>query len=173
MKNYFAVVLLLAVLGLALPAKAQDERPRSEVYVGYDYVRVNSNGNSFNFNGGSGQVTYNFNRWFGVVGDLGGYYTSESFGGGIISYMFGPRISFRRHSRVTPFAQALFGGAWEIAASSQSVFAMSAGGGVDVKISRHFAVRPVQAEYFLTRFKNTPTNQQNNFRYSAGIVFRF
>lgn len=173
MKNYFAVVLLLAVLGLALPAKAQDERPRSEVYVGYDYVRVNSNGSSFNFNGGSGQVTYNFNRWFGVVGDLGGYYTGNGFSAGIISYMFGPRGSFRGHGRVTPFVQTLFGGAWAIDASSQSVFAMSAGGGVDLKVSRHFAVRPVQAEYFLTRFRNAPTNQQNNFRYSAGIVFRF
>ncbi len=173
MKNYFAVVLLLAVLVLALPAKAQDERPRSEVYVGYDYVRVNSNGSSFNFNGGSGQVTYNFNHWFGVVGDLGGYYTGNGFSAGIISYMFGPRVSFRGHGRVTPFVQALFGGAWAIDASSQSAFAMSAGGGIDLKVSRHFSVRPVQAEYFLTRFRNAPTNQQNNFRYSAGIVFRF
>jgi hypothetical protein len=52
-------------------------------------------------------------------------------------------------------------------------FAMTAGGGVDFKISQHFAVGPVQVEYFLTKFTDGGSNKQNNFRYSAGIVFRF
>jgi hypothetical protein len=34
-------------------------------------------------------------------------------------------------------------------------------------------VRPVQAEYFLTKFPDGDNNRQNNFRYSAGIVYRF
>jgi len=50
---------------------------------------------------------------------------------------------------------------------------MTASGGVDYKISEHFAIRPFQAEYFLTKFTDGGNNRQNNFRSSAGIVFRF
>jgi hypothetical protein len=50
---------------------------------------------------------------------------------------------------------------------------MTAGGGVDVKVSPHFAIRPIQAKYFLTQFSNNTTTRQNNFRYSAGVVFQF
>jgi hypothetical protein len=42
-----------------------------------------------------------------------------------------------------------------------------------VTLSRNFAVRPVQAEYFLTKVRDGASNRQNNFRYSVGIVFRF
>lgn len=49
---------------------------------------------------------------------------------------------------------------------------MTAGGGVDYKISQHFAIRPIQAEYFLTDFTDYASNRQNNFRYGAGVVFR-
>jgi hypothetical protein len=50
---------------------------------------------------------------------------------------------------------------------------MTAGGGIDVKISKHFSIRPVQAEYFLTKIPDGLSNRQNNFRFGAGIVFRF
>jgi len=50
---------------------------------------------------------------------------------------------------------------------------MTAGGGIDLKVSKHFSIRPVQAEYFLTRIPDGLNNRQNNFRYSAGVVFRF
>jgi hypothetical protein len=50
---------------------------------------------------------------------------------------------------------------------------MAAGGGVEYKISEHFEIRPVQAEYLLTKFADGASNRQNNFRYGAGIVFRF
>jgi hypothetical protein len=50
------------------------------------------------------------------------------------------------------------------------------GGGLDIKVTRHLAVRPVEVNYFLTRFVNVYTsgyNNQNNFRYQAGLVFEF
>ncbi len=173
MRKSFWVLALLAIFAYVLPAKAQEETPKAELYVGYDYVRVNALGTSFNFNGGSGQLAYNVNNWLGAVGDLGGYYTSNGFRAGIISYLFGPRINLRGYRKVTPFAQVLFGGARSIDISPLNAFAMTAGGGVDFKISEHFAIRPVQAEYFLTKFTDGASNRQNNFRYSAGIVFRF
>ena len=34
-------------------------------------------------------------------------------------------------------------------------------------------IRPVQAEYFMTKIPDGLSNRQNNFRFSTGIVFRF
>jgi hypothetical protein len=50
------------------------------------------------------------------------------------------------------------------------------GGGVDIKVTSHLAIRPIEADYFLTRFINnltTGNNNQNNFRFQAGLVFEF
>ena len=50
------------------------------------------------------------------------------------------------------------------------------GGGLDIPLSHSIAFRPVQVDYVLTRFGNgfTAGNQnQSNFRYQAGIQFRF
>jgi hypothetical protein len=164
---------LLAISAFAVPARAQNETPRIEVYGGYDYVRVSDLGDSYNFNGGSGQFAYNPNRWLGIVGDFGGYYTSDGFHAGVLSYMAGPRVNFRGHGKMTPFAQVLLGAARSVDNSPLNAFAMTVGGGLDYKISQHFAIRPVQAEYFLTKFSDGASDRQNNFRYGAGVVFQF
>jgi len=178
MRKSLWALALLTIFAFALPAKAQNETPKAELYAGYGYLRVNDLGDAYNFNGGSGQFAYNASDWLGIVGDLGGYYTSSGFRAGLFSYLFGPRINFRGrglrgHGKVTPFAQVLFGGAHSIDNSPLNAFAMTAGGGIEYKISEHFAIRPVQAEYLLTKFMNGVNNRQNSFRYSAGIVLRF
>jgi hypothetical protein len=60
--------------------------------------------------------------------------------------------------------------------SSPNGFATAAGLGIDVNISRHITVKPVQVEYFMTQLPNfvlTSNTVQNNLRYSAGLVFNF
>ena len=60
--------------------------------------------------------------------------------------------------------------------SSQTGFAMTVGGGLDLKLSKHLSFRPVGVDYFLTRLQNFRTpgdNNQNNFRYTAGFNFNF
>src|SRR6202050_5729316 len=185
MKNSSELALLILVIGLALPAKAQDIAPRFEAYAGYDYMRDNATDDithmppsqSVNGNGGSGQLEFNVPRWLGRVGCVGGCARARSGFATThqISYLFGPRVNFRA-GRVTPFAQVLLGAMWAsdaIVLGSKTAFAMTAGGGIDVTVSRHFAVRPVQAEYFLTKFPDGADNRQNNFRASSGILFRF
>jgi hypothetical protein len=164
---------LLTISAFTLLARAQDETPKVEVYGGYDYVRVSDLGDSYSFNGGSGQFAYNANRWLGLVGDFGGYYTSDGFHAGVLSFLAGPRVNFRGHGKMTPFAQILLGGARSIDNSPLNAFAMTVGGGLDYKLSQHFAIRPVQAEYFLTKFSDGASDRQNNFRYGAGVVFQF
>jgi len=173
MKNCLVLMAVL-VLGFSASAMAQ-QQPTAEIAGGYSYVRVNSSVGSINGNGGSGSLAYNPNSWFGIVGDLGGYHFSKSgASGNVFSYLFGPRLSYRKNEWITPFAQVLFGGARATAAFSstgvsQNKFAMTAGGGLDYKASRHFAIRVIQAEYFMTRFAG---ERQNNARISTGIVLR-
>jgi opacity protein-like surface antigen len=100
-----------------------------------------------------------------------------AFAGAGFTYLFGPRVNFRR-GRVTPFAQILFGGVRTTDGIAQSTgaennFAMTVGGGIDFKVSKHVSVRPVQAEYFMTKIPDGLNNRQNNFRFGAGVVFRF
>jgi len=189
MKNSSGLVVLILVIGFALPAKAQDVTPRFEAYVGYYYTRFDINANApgiapsatYNGNGGGGQVEYNVNRWLGAVGDVAGFIATSSgngaFAGAGFTYLFGPRVNFRR-GKVAPFAQALFGGVRTTDGIAQSTgtennFAMTVGGGIDFKVSKHVSVRPVQAEYFMTKIPDGLNNRQNNFRFSAGVVFRF
>jgi len=180
-----SVVLLLVLFGFLPWAKAQEvETPRVELYVGYDYVRYHANpringvppSESFSANGLSGQAAYNLNARFAMVGELSvyslarkGFNTTHQ-----VSYLFGPRVSLRRHI-FTPFAQVLFGGVWAedgITLGPVTAFGMTAGGGIDLRVSRRFAVRPLQTEYFMTGFPDGASHQQNNFRFGAGVVWR-
>jgi hypothetical protein len=188
MRNSLVVVLLFAAVS-AGPLWAQEQPSELEAYGGYYYTRFNVNANvpgiapsaTYNGNGGGGQIEYNVNHWLGAVGDLGGFIATSSgngaFAGAGFTYLFGPRVNFRR-GKVAPFAQVLFGVVRTTDGIAQSTgtennFAMTAGGGIDLKVSRHVSVRLVQAEYFITKISDGLDNRQNNFRFGAGVVFRF
>jgi len=166
------------LLILSFSAAAQDY-PKAEVFGGYSYLHVSEFGNGFNFNGGSGSIAVNPNNWFGIVGDIGAYHNGD-FGVSTtaVSYLFGPRFSYRKNEKVTPFFHVLFGGA-HISASfsgisgSDNAFAWALGGGADVKVHPHVAIRLIQAEYLMTKFADGDNDRQNNVRISAGIVFRW
>jgi hypothetical protein len=60
---------------------------------------------------------------------------------------------------------------------SKNAFAMTTGGGFDIKLNRKFAIRLVQAKYLYTRFGNdcqfavcSDNRSQNSFRLKSGIV---
>jgi opacity protein-like surface antigen len=185
-----------AMLVFAGVASAQDETPKVEVFGGYSFLHVSDQGATANFNGGSGSFSYNPNPWLGVVGDFGGYHWSSSGSdANVISYLFGPKIAFRR-GRITPFVQTLFGGAHVsgnanggcstvrvhreggifggvCGSASENAFAMALGGGLDWNATPHIGVRLIQAEYVMTKFNDGVNNRQNNARISAGVVFRF
>jgi hypothetical protein len=175
-------------------AFAQDV-PKAELFFGYNYVRVNAgptNVPSYNSNGASGQLAINLHRYFSLVADLGAYNNNDVGGykidNTVFSYMFGPRVPFRNASRLTPYINVLFGGAYITASTaqnapagtrlygSQNAFAMAAGGGLDIRLNKYVSLRPAGLDYFLTRMQNPASmqdNNQNHFRYSAGISFTF
>src|SRR6202035_4682830 len=73
--------------------------------------------------GGNTSIAYNLTRSFGLVADFAGFDNSKvtlfsptasntfDSDGTAYTYLFGPRFSYRRYERVTPFFQALIGGA--------------------------------------------------------------
>ena len=186
MKGKVVVYLLALLTFFGGVAHAQDNS-KVDIFAGYSYLRFNpsaTGANSFSTNGGSASISYNATHWLSGVADFGAYHNGNILNSGVdgtlSTYLFGPRVSYRHYERVTPFAQVLFGVAHASASisganASDNAFAMSVGGGVDVGVSRHFAIRPVQLDYLLTRFNEGANNtqSQNNLRVSTGVVFRF
>jgi opacity protein-like surface antigen len=180
------VCLLLGLFLVISSAAIAQDAPKVEVFGGYSYLRINpgSGFSGINLNGWNASVAGNFNRWLGVKADFSGNYGSPSItfpGPTTISvntkvhnFLFGPQISARR-DRFTVFGHALFGGThvngstFGVSASDTG-FGMAFGGGLDVKVHDHFALRLGQADYLLTRISG---DNQHNFRYSAGVVLRF
>ena len=113
--------------------------------------------------------------------------------GTVFTVMFGPRVSFRDHGKFTPFLQILGGVAHAddvvvdgcnvpiyacVPLPKETVFTMTAGGGVDYRLNHRLALRLFQAEYLLTRFQDPASltgadGWQSNVRLSTGLVFRF
>jgi hypothetical protein len=165
------LLLALGVLLASVPSFAQKEPvPFIDVSGTYSYVRISST--KTNYNGASMSFALNPKSWFGIVGDIGGYHQAAPQGfesNNLVSYLFGPRLSYRTTSRITPFAQVLFGGIYATM-SGQTALAMTAGGGFDLKISPRVSIRLAQGEYLMTRFGGST---QNNIRISTGLVFHF
>ena len=111
--------------------------------------------------------------------------------GNMFTYLFGPVVRIPI-PKITPFAEVLFGGSNTngyvnltnsiIAAGgtlsktpTQHPFTMAFGGGIDISVTKKISVRPGEIDYVLSRYSNplTSTNNQNNFRYCGGIVFKF
>ena len=208
--NRFGILMVLVCLFPAvLAAQEAPSAPKAEIFGGYSYLRNNGNG----FNGWEAQTTFNFSRYLGVTAQFDGNYRNALTGTPLSSlsflgisaganqhmydFLFGPTAT-ARFGRNSVFAHALFGAAHDSLSAGASLpligglsqnltsatgFAMDFGGGLDIGITRHLAIRPVQIDYLQTRFNSTDaltfglstsTNaRQNNLRYSAGIVFRF
>ncbi|MGA9041056.1 MAG: outer membrane beta-barrel protein [Terriglobales bacterium] len=185
-----AVFLLLA-LGFAAMAPGRavaQSGPRVDVGVDYNYVRTNAPAGGcgcFAMNGGSGWVAFNFSRSLGIVGEIASQHASNISSSGadltLTSYLAGPRFIWKRTRHFTPFAQLLLGGAHASGTlapgssglpGSANAFAMTAGGGLDIRLTRHIALRAIEADYYLTRFDNGADDHQNNLRIAAGVIIR-
>ena len=163
------VVLLFVVLSSSLAARAQSGAG-ADLSVGYSYLREGFSGGA-NTHGTSASGAGYLNDWFGIVGDFGVYHLSQSgVTANTYTFLAGPRFSANRGKSVSPFVQALVGGDRLTAGGgSAHGLAWSTGGGVDLSLSRHIALRP-QFDYIGLRFSNATTHSA---RASISLVFRF
>jgi peptidoglycan-associated lipoprotein len=81
-----------------------------------------------------------------------------------------------------PYADVLFGGAYgsdsyfptaTSSTTSASSWALSAGGGLDVNLTRRLAIRAFDVDYLRTALPNGTNDAQNYLMIDAGIVFKF
>jgi len=158
-------VLLTAVLSLFSFSAAAQEHSMAEFFGGSQFTHLDPNVNA---NGWNISVTEYANSWFGVKGDFSGAYRS---GGNLHTFMFGPVFALRKAEPVTPFAHVLVGIAYLSDGRSTTGLSMAAGGGLDVKVNQHFAVRIVQADWL--PFRVGPDWVKKNARVSAGFVWRW
>jgi hypothetical protein len=136
----------------------------------------------------------NFTTTFGTVVTSAGTIPAGTYSanGTLKTYLFGPIIKVRK-KHFEPFGQILFGvahvdayanlskviavapGSTFHVQGNQNPFALAVGGGIDLPLKKTIAIRLADVDYLLTRLTNplTSTNNQNNFRYCAGLQFRF
>ena len=190
-----ALGLALGMLLGAATAAAQTgagfiSAPQVEVAAGYSYMRASTAVPSgFNLHGGSVSAAVNVNRWLGFAGEVAYGSTKNvppsGFSLNVTSYLFGPRVSYRGRERFTVFAHNLIGVGHAggtlytagfqqgtTAPAAQNAFAMVTGGGLDVNLGRHFAIRAFQTDWLFTTFPNGAGNHQHSFRLTTGIVWR-
>ena len=189
------VVLATLMIAIAFPSSAQNpasqaNRPAPmEVMVGYAADRTNSAPGTcgcFWLQGAKAEASMYFGRGLSLVAEIAGVHGSNLNASGaslgMVTYLFGPRYSVRRSRHWMPFAQFLVGGAHGFDAyfpnsTGQNInpdaFAFAAGGGLNLGLARHFALRVAEANYVQTELPNAGSNRQGNLRVAAGIVFRF
>ena len=123
------------------------------------------------FSAGTQQHMYNF--LFGPT--VTGYFGKSS--------VFGHALFGAAHSSLNAGVSVPILGGISAPLDSANAFAMAFGGGVDIGISRHFAIRAAQVDFIRTNFNSldaltsglttSTSNNQNNFRYSGGVIWRF
>lgn len=57
--------------------------------------------------------------------------------------------------------------------TNSNALAVDIGGGLDVRLSKHVAIRALRASYLCTEFPNSTTNVQNSLSLSSGLTLRF
>ena len=130
MKKYFTITALVGLFAVA--AVAQNEVPRYETYLGFQYVRANQfNQNTalgtivggFDMYGGDGQFVYNFSKWISAVIDGGAVNKPnvavlDAHIQNTTAFVYaGPRFYFRKGRAIHPFGEVLFGGAFRRAST--------------------------------------------------------
>jgi hypothetical protein len=192
------LALLAIAIGAAASAAAQsgtphESIPQAEIAVGYSYMRANATPGQcgcFNLNGGSAEAGLHVYRNFSVVADITGDHAGTTSVAGqslsLLSYTGGPRFSYplrrAQRTRITPFVQGLVGAVHGFDApfpnsagtlnNSANALAVLVGGGVDIAVSRRFAIRAVQVDYGLNHLPNNANNSENSLRVATGVVFR-
>jgi opacity protein-like surface antigen len=193
------LLITLVIVCCGVYAVAQQDYHKAEVFGGWNYYHFdvgagttngasNSSSDGINVDG-----TYYFKKYLGFTADL--QWNKKTFPAGTITpntadttewgLAFGPR--FKGHfGRVEPFGDVLLGfnriGATEhgFPTESDTAFAMKVGGGVDVGVAKHFAIRVGEFSYYMTRYANAGNQDihlngkgtQNNLTFATGIVIR-
>ena len=193
----FAVVIFILVMAASTFAVGQDSKV--SVFGGWQFFSIdtkNLDGRQNTAEGWDADVAFKMVKCVSLVGDISGSYKSVTASSSGVSgtvnahaynFLFGPRFSAKA-GKLTPFAEVLVGfnhPSLSLSGSSLSTssngLAMAVGGGLDYNASKGLALRLAKFDYLLNRVDfsssslNVSTGSQNlnNFRIAAGLVFKF
>ncbi|HXM99000.1 MAG TPA: OmpA family protein [Candidatus Dormibacteraeota bacterium] len=160
-------------------AAAQDQpAPKWEFYGGYSFLYPNSDVHGqlpnalfplssrmeSNPRGAGADLTYNFNRWFGLTLDFSTHWGSgESTvarridDAAFTNLSLGPKITFR-HEHVSPFVEVLVGDHRLMPDAFHDIDKLGVmfGGGLDISLTRHVAWRLIRADYVMSNYRFGP-----------------
>ena len=175
-----AALALIASLSIfSIQARAQDQpAPKWELFGGYSFWHPGADVHGIlpggivpvssrlevNPRGVGGSLTYDFNRWVGLTLD-----TSTHWGSGesslfnriddaaLSNLSIGPKITFR-HTHVSPFLEVLVGDHRLTPDAFHDIdkIGFMAGGGLDINLSRHIALRLLRADYVYSNYRYGP-----------------
>jgi outer membrane immunogenic protein len=174
------------ILGFASAASAQAFHA-GQVAFTYDWVHTNAAPGGcgcFSLNGGAIMSSWDMTQHWALVAGFSDEYSGDAFSTGkpltLTSYLGGAsyhlRPTWKGPHTPAPFARVLLGSArasgWVTGSGSASfAFAARVGGGVDIPLTPHIAVRALEADYYVTQFPNLVNDHQNNLLFGAGVVF--
>lgn len=186
-------LILLAALFVPL-ARGQNplvagQAPVLEAGIGYSYTDASIPSQStLGMNGVDLLGIADFTRRFGIHLDLGYARNFNAFSSGhtadMLTYMGGPAFYPIRRRNFNVYTHVLFGGARETGVNYESdgtiltgfvnKFAWAAGGGVQYRFSRAFALR-AGVDYLHTQFfnSNVAVQGQSNLRPGLSLIYTF
>src|SRR4051812_33086539 len=168
-RSRFLTMLPAIIVFLCMFAATQDQPvPKFELFGGYSFVYPGGDvhgvlpGALFplssrlesNPRGVGASATYNFNRWFGLTLDSSAHWGSGETttankidDAGFYNLSFGPKITFRT-KHFSPFLEALVGDHRLTPEAFHDIdkIGFMAGGGLDINLSRHIALRLLRAD---------------------------
>jgi len=164
-------------------SEGQHEVDPWQIAIGYQYNRDNLLGSPFSTHGVNFSVARNFGRWFGVeaqvgvgfLGNTGQTTTPPNLDAKSLFVGAGPRLAYRNRSRYEPWVHLVVGmehyrfSQTAGFLGSNNAIAGAAGGGVDVYLKPHLALR-AEADAVGSRFFST---NQRSFQIVGGLVLGF
>jgi hypothetical protein len=165
--------------------------PKGEISGGFAYRSYYAaGGQTVGMIGAYGSYQYNFYRWLGLDGEVLGVNGSikvtnlppESLH--VFTTLVGPQVYPLGRHKLDPFGHFMYGAGFLLASvpafsgypsntTSAVVKAWQTGGGMDLNLKPHWAVRLVQFDYVSAKFLGPGVQGQNGKRVSFGIVYRF
>jgi outer membrane protein OmpA-like peptidoglycan-associated protein/opacity protein-like surface antigen len=194
---------MIAVLcTFATLAAAQDQPvPKWELYGGYSFFQPGadvhgqliptatqpvSSRMEANPRGAGASLTFDFNRWFGLTLDTSTHWGSGETGlanriddAAFSNLSFGPKITFRSN-HFSPFLEVLVGDHRLMPDAFHDIdkLGLMFGGGLDINLSRHVALRLIRADYVYSNYQYGASavasrTEIRGLRAQAGLNFMF
>ena len=200
-RGLLAVMLLAPLAFLCNPGilAAQDAPgPKWEFFGGYSVFQPGadihgvlpggvlpvSSRLEMNPRGAGASLTYDFNRWFGLTLDGSTHWGNDETGyakriddTGFSNLSLGPKFTFRHH-RFSPFLEVLVGDHRLMPQAFHNIdkLGFMGGGGLDLNLSRHVALRLIRADYVFSNYRYGPSastseTEIRGVRLQSGINF--